>query len=162
MYRSEVHYEYIARAVAQLPCPVLANGNIYSVTRAREVLAETGALGLMIGRGVIRNPWLFTQIRRDRLGEPVFVPTGRDLLTYVHALYEALKPNAVRENAYVQKMKKYMNFIGAGVDPEGAFLHEMRRATAEREFFEICERYLSHDSPMPLAPFPMRPQHAED
>jgi tRNA-dihydrouridine synthase B len=162
MYRSEVHYEYIARAVAQLPCPVLANGNIYSVARARQVLAETGALGLMIGRGVIRNPWLFTQIRQDQAGEPVFVPTGRDLLAYVRALYDALKPNAVRENAYVQKMKKYMNFVGAGIDPEGGFLHEMRRAVAEREFFEICERYLNHDDPMPLEPFPMPPQHAED
>ena len=29
MYRSEVHYDFIARAVAELPCPILANGNVY-------------------------------------------------------------------------------------------------------------------------------------
>src|SRR5262249_24988132 len=49
MYRSEVHYEFIARAVAELPCPVLANGNIYSASKADEVLRVTGAWGLMIG-----------------------------------------------------------------------------------------------------------------
>src|SRR5215471_11317106 len=48
MYRSEVHYDYIARAVAALPCPVLANGNVYSAEKAAEVLEVTGARGLMI------------------------------------------------------------------------------------------------------------------
>src|SRR5437879_5603513 len=54
MYRSEVHYEYIARAVAELRCPVLANGNVYSAQKAYDVLNSTGARGLMIGRGVIQ------------------------------------------------------------------------------------------------------------
>jgi len=33
MYRSKVRYDLIARAAAELPCPVLANGNIYSARR---------------------------------------------------------------------------------------------------------------------------------
>ena len=69
MYRSEVHYEFIARAVAALRCPVVANGNVYSAQKAAEVLRLTGARGLMIGRGVIRNPWLFRQIREHQRGE---------------------------------------------------------------------------------------------
>src|SRR5438034_2042126 len=47
MYRTEVHYDYIARAVAELPCPVLANGNVYSAQKAGEVVHVTGARGLM-------------------------------------------------------------------------------------------------------------------
>src|SRR5207237_685390 len=43
MYRTEVHYDHIARAVAEIPCPVLANGNIYSAGKAEEVLKLTGA-----------------------------------------------------------------------------------------------------------------------
>src|SRR5882672_9088581 len=43
MYRTEVHYDFIARAVAQMPCPVLANGNVYSAQKASEVLKTTGA-----------------------------------------------------------------------------------------------------------------------
>ena len=66
MYRTEVHYDYIARAVQAVPCPVLANGNVYSAQKAEEVLKLTGARGLMIGRGVIRNPWLFHQIRQHQ------------------------------------------------------------------------------------------------
>ncbi len=69
MYRAPVRYELIARAAAALPCPVLANGNIYSAAKARDVLATTGARGLMIGRGAIRNPWIFSQIRALVQGE---------------------------------------------------------------------------------------------
>ena len=42
----------------------------------REVVALTGARGLMIGRGVIRNPWLFRQIREMRRAKQFFVPAG--------------------------------------------------------------------------------------
>ena len=57
--------------------------------RAEEVLKLTGARGLMIGRGAIRNPWMFRQIRQHLAGQPVQLPLGRDVLAYVHALYEA-------------------------------------------------------------------------
>ena len=45
MYRSDVHYDFIARAVAEVPCPVLANGNVYSAQKAEEVLKLTGRAG---------------------------------------------------------------------------------------------------------------------
>jgi tRNA-dihydrouridine synthase len=123
MYRSAPRYEFIARAVEALPCPVLANGNIYSAEKAENVLALTGAHGLMLGRGVIRNPWLFRQIREHRSGGPVFRPIGRDVLGYIEALYEAVGSRGLmRESAQVQNMKKYTNFIGLGVEPTGEFL----------------------------------------
>ena len=155
MYRSQVHYEFIARAAAELPCAVLANGNIYSAQKADEVLKLTGARGLMIGRGVIRNPWLFSQIRQHLRGEPVSLPRGRDVLEYVRALYETVCSPGVRESAQVQKMKKYMNYLGVGVEPTGQFLHQIRRVTTTAELFRVCRHFLDHDRPMPLEPFPL-------
>jgi tRNA-dihydrouridine synthase len=153
MYRSAVHYEYISRAVQALPCPVLANGNIHSARQAHAVLAQTGARGLMIGRGAIRNPWLFQQIRQFGRGAPVFTPTGQDVLAYVRALYAALKPADFREPAHVQRLKKFMNYVGLGVEPTGAFLHRIRRVRTEAEFLGLCAEFLDHGQPMPLEPF---------
>jgi len=155
MYRTEVHYEFIQRAVAEVGCPVLANGNVYSAQKAKEVLDLTGARGLMIGRGAIRNPWLFHQIRQHQRGETLFTPRGLDVLGYVRALYEAVCSPEVRESAQVQKMKKYMNYLGVGVEPSGQFLHKIRRVTTKSEFFGVCEEFLNHDLPMPLEPFPL-------
>ncbi len=153
MYRSEVHYEYIQRAVAAVPCPVVANGNVYSAAKAEQVLQDTGARGLMIGRGVIRNPWLFEQIRQHQRGEPVFVPRGRDVLAYIHALYDAVCSPELREISQVQRMKKFLNYVGMGVEPTGEFLHRVRRVTNRATLFDLCAEFLDHDEPMPLEPY---------
>ncbi len=155
MYRTEVHYEFVAGAVAALRCPVLANGNVYSASKAAEVLKMTGARGLMIGRGAIRNPWLFRQIREHQRGEATFIPRGTDVLAYVRALYEAVCSPAARESAQVQKMKKYMNYLGVGVEPTGQFLHQIRRVANTDDLFGVCRQFLDHDRPMPLEPFPL-------
>lgn len=155
MYRSEVHYDYIARAVGAVSCPVLANGNVHSAPRALEIFRQTGVRGLMIGRGAIRNPWLFHQIRQQWRGEPVFIPRGHDVLAYLRTLYEAVRPEGIKREAHVQKMKKYMNYVGVGLEPTGEFLHQIRRVTTESEFFAWCTRFLDHDRPMPLEPFPL-------
>jgi len=152
-YRSEVHYDYIARAVQAVPCPVLANGNVHSVRKATEVLRQTGAHGLMIGRGAIRNPWIFQQIRAARRSEAIFQPTGHDVLAYIKALYAATCMTGMNERQQVQKMKKYMNFIGIGVESSGSFLHDIRRVETEADFFRICDDHLSHGNLMSLEPF---------
>lgn len=161
MYRSEVHWDCIARAAAELPCPVLANGNVYSAARAGEVVKLTGARGVMIGRGVIRNPWLFRQIRERQAGQPLFIPRGRDVLDYVAALYDASCADSARESSQVQRMKKYMNYLGLGVESTGDFLHQIRRVTTKAGFFAVCEQFLDHNQPMPLEPFPLELHEAD-
>lgn len=165
MYRSEVHYDEIARAVRAVPCPVIANGNVTSARAAGRVLAQTGAAGVMCGRHAIRNPWLFRQIREQLAGAPVFAPTLGDVHGYVHALYKAtaagfhdnpIGDGSTVERAHVARMKKFLNFVGQSVDPEGRFLHDMRRAMTETELFAVCERHLLErgDQPFSDEPYP--------
>ena len=152
MYRPGVRYDLIARAAQELKCPVLANGNVHSAAQAKQLLAETGVRGLMIGRGAIRNPWLFDQIRAELHGEKIMLPTGCDVLTYIRELWENEITPGVPESAQVQRMKKFMNFIGEGVGE--IFLFEIRRVTTTSDFFRVCENFLDHDQPMPLEPVP--------
>ena len=150
MYRPGVRYDLIARAARELRCPVLANGNIHSATQAQALLVETGARGLMIGRGGIRNPWLFDQIRRQLRGEKIKLPAGRDVLAYIRELWENEITPEVKESAQVQRMKKFMNFIGEGIGEK--FLFEIRRVATTADFFRVCEEFLNHDEPLTLAP----------
>ena len=162
MYRTKVHYDYIALAVEAMACPVLANGNVHSAANAVEILTQTKARGLMIGRGAIRNPWLFEQIRRHGRGETPALPKGRDVLDYIRALYDAVCTPGVRESSQVQKMKKYLNYVGVGVEPTGQFLHDIRRVMTRADFFRVCEEHLDHDRAMPLEPFAMLPSEVSD
>ena len=150
MYRPGVRYDLIAQAARELHFPVLANGNVFSAAQAQQLLVETGARGLMVGRGAIRNPWLFEQIRAQLRGERVRLPAGRDVLTYVHELWDNEITPGVRESAQVQRMKKFMNFIGEGVGEK--FLHAIRRVTTTADFWRVCGEFLDHDQPVSLEP----------
>jgi tRNA-dihydrouridine synthase B len=150
MYRPGVRYDLIAQAAREMKCPVFANGNVFNAAQAQQLLAETGVRGLMIGRGAIRNPWLFDQIRAQLRGEKIILPTGRDVLNYVRELWENEITPGVKELSQVQRMKKFMNFIGEGVDEK--FLHEIRRVTTTADFFRVCETFLDHDEPMKPEP----------
>lgn len=76
-------------------------------------------------------------------------------MAYVQTLYGAVCAPGMQGPAPVQKMKRYMNFLGLGAEPTGEFLHDIRRAQTTAEFFGVCERFLAHDEPMPLEPFPL-------
>jgi tRNA-dihydrouridine synthase len=154
MYRSEVHYDFIAHAVSRVQCPVLANGNVTSAARAGTILTETRAAGVMIGRHAIRNPWIFRQCRDQFSGKAPARISLADVRDYVERLYRATQAPEVPERYHVNKMKKYLNFVGQSVDPEGAFLHDMRRAQTESELFAICDRHLMSESNREFSPEP--------
>jgi tRNA-dihydrouridine synthase len=152
MYRGGIHYDHIRDIARALPCPVLANGNVSSPDMAEETLRLTGARGLMIGRGAIRNPWIFQQIRQHRAGQPVTLPTGQDILTYIRELWEETWHTESTDHQHVHSMKRYLNFIGAGITGDGQFLDRIRRARSKPEFFAVCADYLDHSDPMTLEP----------
>ena len=154
MYRSEVRYGFIAHAAARARCPVLANGNVTSAPRAAAIMAETRAAGVMIGRHAIRNPWIFRQCREQFAGQPVTRLALADVRDYVARLYRATQAPGLPERDHVNKMKKYLNFVGQSVDPTGAFLHDMRRTENELQLFTVCDRHLLADPTREFAPEP--------
>ncbi len=154
MYRSVVHYDQIAHAVKVVNCPVLANGNISSAISAAQVLAQTGAAGVMIGRAAIRNPWIFSQIRQYLSGDPVVMVTLGQVRKYVDRLHHTLTEPTVPERSRVNNLKKYLNFIGQSVDSAGGFLKDMRITQTESELFEVCDRYLLTNPDQEFAPEP--------
>lgn len=142
LYRSAVDYDAIALAVKSANCPVIANGDVTSVRKAHEVIAHTGAAGVMIGRHAIRNPWIFRQIRESFSGAEVFRPTLGDVREYVSKiLTQACDPDIpdMRRGA---RLKKFLNFVGTAVDAEGAFLREMRTTGSVAELLAVCDKHL--------------------
>ena len=141
-YRSKPSYSHVEKAVRNLKCPVMLNGNVSSASSALQLRGSTGAYGVMIGRSAIRNPWIFRQIRESQSGKSIFLPKLGDVYEYVDDLYLSLAKPGVEERKSVARMKKFLNFVGLSVDPEGKFLHKMRRALTKRDLFSVCSSYL--------------------
>lgn len=151
-YQTPVHPDRVSQAVEAMPCPVIANGNVVDVSTGLAYLARTASAGLMIGRGAIRNPWIFSQLVAAFDGALPVIPTHRDLWEYVLELYDEIAVETPKFNAlaHVQRMKKTLAYISHGL--EGTFEYDMRRMKTPEDFHEICRRHLDHEIPLPAKP----------
>src|SRR5207244_220072 len=114
----------------------------------------TGAAGVMIGRHAIRNPWIFRQCREHFAGAAITRISLADVRDYVERLYRATQSPGLIERYHVNKMKKYLNFVGQSGAPEGRFLHEMRRVETEAQLFAVCDRHLLAEPDREFSPEP--------
>ena len=151
-YQTPVHPGCIRDAVTAMRCPVIANGNVVDVGTGLAYLDLTSAAGLMVGRGAIRNPWIFQQLAAAFVGRTPFAPTRGDLLEYISDLYEEIARETPRfiETAHVQRMKRPLIYISHGLDTD--FEQRIRRAKTPNEFHSICRDHLDNDQPLPTRP----------
>lgn len=151
-YQTPVHTDCIRHAVETMDCPVIANGNVVDIETGIGLLKKSRAHGLMIGRGAIRNPWIFDQLRASLLNKPHKLITSTDVLEYITLLYEAVAENTNQfdETKHVHRMKKYLVYITQGLDAE--FEHQIRRASSEKAFHAICREFLDNREQIPQRP----------
>lgn len=151
-YQTPVRPDCVRLAVETMPCPVIANGNVVDVETGLAYQARTGSAGLMVGRGAIRNPWIFSQLAAAWEGRDSERPTHRDLMAYVFELCDevAAEEPSFDPHKHVQRMKKHLAYISHGLG--GDFEHRVRRVRAPGEFEEIVRSCLDHDEPMPARP----------
>ena len=91
-YKGEAEYDTIAAVKAVLRIPVVANGDITSPEKAREVLQKTGVDALMIGRAAQGRPWIFREIGHylatgEHLAPPLVAEVRRALLEHLQDHY---------------------------------------------------------------------------
>lgn len=135
LYGGAPDFSYVRQAVSTLPCPVLANGDLNSVQQAHACLQQTGAAGLMLGRGAVRNPYLFRELRG---GPP---PSAEEMRLYYTTLIEETGRVLLHkrtEKGHCNRMKKYLAFCYPDFTAEQEY--RLRRCTSVAEM----ERILTH------------------
>ena len=91
-YKGCAEYDTIAAVKAAVRVPVVANGDITTPEKARDVLAATGADALMIGRAAQGRPWIFREVGHflatgEHLAPPLVAEVRRLLLDHLHDHY---------------------------------------------------------------------------
>jgi len=89
-YSGQADWELIARVVRAVSIPVFGNGDCVEASELIERRRETGVAGVLVGRGVLRNPWIFAQAEALAAGRPqpdvTLADRGRFLLDYMDLL----------------------------------------------------------------------------
>ena len=125
LYGGTPDFCYIKQAVQHLACPVLANGDITTPQQAMECLESTGAAGLMIGRGAVRNPYIFRQLKGGA------TPTPEEMQQYYAILIEETGRVLLHkrtEKGHCNRMKKYLAFCYPDFPAEQEYA--LRRCTS--------------------------------
>ncbi len=154
-YTGHAEYETIASIKAAASIPIIANGDITSPEKARQVLDATGADALMIGRAAQGRPWLFREIEH-------YLSTGTHLLPpRVSEIHDILLAHL--EDLYdfygvdtgVRVARKHISWYTKGLIGSAAFRHRMnqlpdivqQRAAVNEFFLSLAEHseHLSYD-----------------
>ena len=121
--------------------PVLANGDINTPERAREVLDRTGADAVMIGRGAQGRPWVFREVAHylatgTLLPEPSPVEVSAILLGHLDQLYAFYG-----ELAGVRIARKHLGWYAKDRPENAAFRQVVNRAESASEQRRLTRDY---------------------
>ncbi|MDH5834635.1 tRNA dihydrouridine synthase DusB [Luteimonas kalidii] len=127
-YTGRAEYDTIAAIKGDLRIPVIANGDIDSPHRAREVLRHTGADAVMVGRAAQGRPWIFREIAHflatgEQLPGPSLAEIRDILLGHLQALHAFYG-----EQAGVRIARKHLGWYAKDRPENRAFLTVVNRA----------------------------------
>ncbi|NBY15999.1 MAG: tRNA dihydrouridine synthase DusB [Actinobacteria bacterium] len=116
-YGGTANWQAIAQLVEHLPnTPVLGNGDIWSAADAENMLNQTGARGVVVGRGCLGRPWLFGQIRSAFAQLPVPPePTAEVIVGLLRRHAELLVAMHGDEFYGCREMRKHMAWYLKGL-----------------------------------------------
>jgi len=147
-FSGDAEYDTIADVKRSVGIPVIANGDIGTPEKAREVLRHTGADAIMIGRAAQGRPWIFREIAHylatgTKLPAPETREIHRVLLAHLDDLY-----GFYGEPTGVRVARKHISWYTKGLVGSAAFRHAMNRletsaqqlAAIDRFFRELADR----------------------
>ncbi|MEK7768206.1 MAG: tRNA dihydrouridine synthase DusB, partial [Pseudomonadota bacterium] len=147
-YTGNAEYDTIAAVKAMVKIPVIANGDITTPEKVRQVLAYTGADAVMIGRAAQGRPWIFREISHylatgKHLPLPEVSEIHRVLIKHLHDLYDFYG-----EYSGVRIARKHISWYTKGLVGSAAFRHAMnqlqttdQQMAAVNEFFSELASY---------------------
>jgi tRNA-dihydrouridine synthase B len=152
LFSGGLDVECVRQVVAMYPSiPVVANGGIDSVARASEVLAETGAAGVMIGQASYGNPWLFESLRRWRktgdIVEPNPAPLDRVATLEQHLVWSI---DHKGEKFGIIETRKHMNWYLKGLPHVKPFRMRLMKADGLDAVRVILDDLRVHLAELPM------------
>jgi len=121
-YQGRADHEITAKVVASTELPVIANGDINTTLDGQRVLSETGAFGLMLGRGALSDPLLFKRLRGELPAEIDAKQRRQELYTFLDDLLPRYQELFCGDRQALMKMKDVLNFI-----PDEELQHDLNR-----------------------------------
>ena len=132
-YSGEPDYNAIASVKKSVKIPVIANGGIFSVSDADKMIEETGADGIMLARGALKNPFLVSELTNTK--------TDENLKEFIIAHVKGMKEIYPERQANVE-FRKFVPYYFHGVRNSKELRLKLVATKSTDEILDIIEQNL--------------------
>ena len=149
-YSGTADWEAIGNLVSHVDIPVLGNGDIWEAADAIRMVTETGAAGVVVGRGCLGRPWLFRDLAAAFAGEQVAtLPTLGEVAAMMRRHAELLCRHMGEERG-CKEFRKHVSWYLKGFAAGGELRRSLALVTSLRALDELLAR-LDPDEAFPVA-----------
>ena len=149
-YSGQADWEAIARLVEHVDIPVLGNGDIWEAGDALQMVEQTGAAGVVVGRGCLGRPWLFRDLAAAFSGDGVrTLPTLGEVVAMMRRHAELLSEHMGEERG-CKEFRKHVSWYLKGFRAGGELRHSLALVDSLATLDELLAG-LDPDEPVPVA-----------
>ena len=136
LYVKGIDLSVIERVKKAVSIPVIGNGDVDCADTAKEMLDKTGCDGIMIGRGAMGNPWIFSEISAFLSGTPYTPPTLAERFAVAEEHFRSMLREK-GDRVGLAEAKKHMSWYIAGVNGAAAARAKMMEAKHAEELLDV-------------------------
>ncbi len=142
-YSGEADWDIIREVKAAVHIPVIGNGDVFHADDADRMIAYTGCDGVMIGRGIEGNPWLFANILHYRkTGEILEKPD-------IYTVTDMIRRHTKMQMAYkgddlgIREMRKHIGWYTTGYPGSSALRRQVNQVSSYDQLCQLLDEYLA-------------------
>lgn len=139
-YSGKANWDIIEKLASHSPLPLIGNGDLHTPNVLRERLKITKCQGLMLGRGPLKDPFLFLEAYNTEGAEKI-VFTAKDHLEVIERLFHYTKEHEDREKTVAVQMKKHIVWMAAGYTGAALFRGKIFSTPQVEECMKISQDY---------------------
>ncbi len=152
MYRGESNWKAIAQAAARIRAHgivALGNGDLKSLIHAHQRIQHSGVDGVLIGRGVLGNPWIFQEIEQVREAFLTRTPFAlKNSEPSLHEKFQAMIKHAqcfetIHGAERFVRMRKHLGWYCSSFPHAAALRAQMVRTNSSQDVIDILQMYLA-------------------
>jgi tRNA-dihydrouridine synthase B len=140
LFNGHADWNIIARVKEHAKIPIMGNGDVFKPEDAERMLRETGVDGIMIGRGVMSNPWLIRQCWDHLSGRNIkqigMIERAEFVWMFLNKVSKEVPPPVA-----LGKIKKIGGYLSKGFPLSSQLRSKMHSAHTMDEFFSVVKKH---------------------